>query len=159
MREVARGEPRRATLGEMQAEVFGSVFFLAQHLARRTDEALKPLGLTTKQWLLLIVMVKRFPAEAPTVSQAAQVYGTSRQNVKQIALQLQKLGYLRVEPDPADGRAQRLTLTDKMAVFRDPRETRRENAYMADLFRGFTAREMETLAALVRRWLKHLIPS
>jgi len=151
--------PTVAPLGEIRAELFGSVFFLAQHLARRTDAALRPLGLTTKQWLLLIVLVKRFPGHAPTLSEAAVVYGTSRQNVKQIALQLHKLGYLRLEPDPVDRRAQRLVLTERMAVFQEVREVRRENLYMAELFAGFAPREVQTLATLVRRWLRDLIPS
>ncbi len=142
----------------MQSEVFGSLFFLAQHLARRTDAALKPLRLTTKQWLLLIVLVKRFPEQSPTLSEAARVYGTSRQNVKQIAAQLVKLGFLRIEGDPEDGRASRLALTSKIALFNEPREVRRGNEHMARVFAGFRAREVETLAVLVRRWLKELVP-
>ena len=39
----------------VRAEVFGQVFVLAQHLTRRTNAELEPLGLTTSQWLLLAV--------------------------------------------------------------------------------------------------------
>ena len=43
-----------------QMEIFGSLFFLAQHVARLTDQAMAETGVTTKQWLLLAVLVKKF---------------------------------------------------------------------------------------------------
>ena len=55
---------KETELDAARAEGFGSVFFLAQHLARQVDSALEPLGLTTKQWLLLVLLVKRLAGKS-----------------------------------------------------------------------------------------------
>ena len=81
-----------------EAEVFGRLFVLGQHLTRRADEALRPVGLTSKQWLLLAVLVKGFPGATPTLTEAAAVYGTSRQNVKQVMIDSLN-GYLNAMPE------------------------------------------------------------
>jgi DNA-binding MarR family transcriptional regulator len=101
-------------------ELFGSLLVLVQHISRRLDEALGPLGLTSRQWLLLAVIERWFPDRGPTLTEAALRYGSSRQNVKQIALGLQRRGYLRLVSDDADGRATRLELTGKIATFNEP---------------------------------------
>ena len=72
-----------------RAEIFGSVFLIAQHLTKRADRELADLGLTTRQWLLLAVLKKTFPGVSPTLSEAAEAYGSSRQNIKQMALALE----------------------------------------------------------------------
>jgi DNA-binding MarR family transcriptional regulator len=142
----------------LRAEVFGSVFVLSQYLARRGDEALAPLGLTTKQWLLLAVLQRKSPGRSPTLSEAAGWYGSSRQNVKQIAEQLEARGYLRLVADPADRRALRLQPTEKVRVFDSPRESSRLAREMAALLHGFDARELGRLRDLLRRWLDVVSP-
>jgi DNA-binding MarR family transcriptional regulator len=97
-----------------QAELFGTIFVVTQHLTRRADAALTSLGLTTHQWLLLAVLTKWSPDRSPSLSEAASRYGSSRQNVKQIALGLQSRGFLHLVPDPDDGRTTRLVLTDRV---------------------------------------------
>ncbi|MCU0266415.1 MAG: MarR family transcriptional regulator [Actinomycetia bacterium] len=138
------------------AELFGSLFVLMQDLTRRADEQLAPLGLTSRQWLLLAVIEKAFPDSPPTLSEAAAVYGTSRQNVKQIAAQLSQRGWLHIEADPADGRATRLVLTDKVAVFADPAVTAGQVAFLDEVFGGLSDRQRRTLLTLVVRCLRHL---
>jgi DNA-binding MarR family transcriptional regulator len=137
-------------------ELFGRVFVLFQQLTRRVDEVLAPLGLTSRQWLLLVVLVRGFPGVAPTLSEAAAVFGTSRQNVKQIAGQLAARGYLTLDADPADARATRLVLTDRVAEFDEPSALAEQQAVLDELFACFSADEIATLEALVRRWVEHL---
>ena len=79
-----------------RAEVFGSLFVLVQHLSRRADKELADLGLTTRQWLLLAVLINAFPGRSPSLSEAADKYGSSRQNVKQVALGLEARGFVRL---------------------------------------------------------------
>ncbi len=143
----------------LRAEVFGSVFLLAQYLARRGDEALEPLGLTTKQWLLLAIVARRFPGQHPTLTEAALWYGSSRQNVKAIAGQLEVRGYLRLEADPEDRRALRLHLTRKASVFDAPAEAARLAGVLGELLAGFDGEDLTTLRALLRRWLGAVSPS
>ena len=60
--------------------------------------------------------------EPPTLSQLATSMGCSRQNVKKIALVLEKKGYLLLEKDEKDGRALVVKLTDKSKNYFDTRE-------------------------------------
>jgi DNA-binding MarR family transcriptional regulator len=101
-------------------ELYWALFVVVQHLSRRMDERLTIVGLSSRQWLLLAVLERFFSDSAPTLTEAAARYGTSRQNVKQIALGLERRGWLRIEPDQADGRASRLVLTDRIGVFATP---------------------------------------
>lgn len=131
------------------AELFGSVLALTQQLTLRVEKQLAPFGLTSRQWLLLAVLAKRFPGHAPTVSEATAVFGTSRQNVKQIALQLERRGWLRLEPDATDHRALRLMLTDRISVFDEPAVRGEQAAFIRSVFGGLTPGERRTFLGLV----------
>ncbi len=135
------------------SDAFGGVFVLAGHLTRLTDEGLADWGLTTRQWLLLAVLTKGFPGRAPTLTECAGTYGTSRQNVKQIALSLEAGGWLRLAPDPRDRRAVRLELTDRVRIFDEPGGRDRGRALIEAAFDGLTRDEVVDLRRLLRRWL------
>jgi DNA-binding MarR family transcriptional regulator len=143
----------------LRAEIFGTVFLLSQYLARRGDEALAPLGLTTKQWLLLAIVARRFPGQSPTLTEAALWYGSSRQNVKAIAQQLEAKGYLRLAVDPVDRRALRLHLTAEAAVFDEPDESARLAGVLNELMAGLDGGDLATLRELLRRWLGVVSPT
>lgn len=139
-----------------EPDLFGRLFVLSQHLTRRADDALAPFGLTSRQWLLLAVLSRGFPGISPTLTEAARAYGTSRQNVKQVALQLEARGYLDLLPDPADGRATRLVLTDRVAVFDEPDVAAAQSAFIAGVFAPLTDDEVATLRSLVGRCISAL---
>ncbi|MBI4934581.1 MAG: MarR family transcriptional regulator [Actinobacteria bacterium] len=113
------------------------------------DEYLEPFGLTSRQWLLLAMLDKQFAGAAPTISEATAVFGTSRQNVKQVALQLERRGWLRVEPDPLDRRMLRLVLTDQRAVFDDQAVQANQAAFMMSVFGRLTPGERRTLLDMI----------
>ena len=136
-----------------RAEIFGSIFVVVQHLARRADAELAALGLTTRQWLLLAVLTKWFPGHSPSLSEAAERYGSSRQNVKQIALGLEARGFVRLVPDRDDGRTTRIALTERIGVFDEPEMVEQASALLADACAGLSVGETLTLRDLVRRWL------
>jgi DNA-binding MarR family transcriptional regulator len=142
---------------EAQADLFGKVFVLAQHLTRRTDAALEHLGLTSRQWLLLAVLTRGFPGHAPSLTEAAERYGSSRQNVKQVALGLAARGYLRLVPDPLDGRTTRLELTEKVRLFDTPDSVTRTRTLFEDVFAGLSEDDVATLRRLLVRWLEELM--
>lgn len=137
-------------------ELFGRLFVLFQQLTRRVDDVLAPLGLTSRQWLLLVVLVRAFPGVPPTLSEAAAVFGTSRQNVRQIAGQLAARGYLTLEADPTDARATRLVLTARVADLDEAATVAEQQSVLDELFACFCADEIVTLERLVRRWVEHL---
>ncbi len=139
-----------------RAEVFGSMFVATAHLTRRADRALAPLGLSTRQWLLLGVLSRAFPGQTPSLSEAARRYGTSRQNVKQVALGLQARGFLRLVPDAADGRVTRLELTERVRLFDEPAMRARGVDLLAEALTGLTDAEIESLSGILRRWTASL---
>jgi DNA-binding MarR family transcriptional regulator len=140
-------------LMQAASDAFGGVFVLAGHLTRPTDEGLADWGLTTRQWLLLAVLARGFPGRAPSLTEAAAAYGTSRQNVKQVALGLEARGWLRLAPDPRDGRTIRLELTDRVRIFDEPEGRDRGRALIEAAFDGLTCDEVIDLRRLVGRWL------
>jgi DNA-binding MarR family transcriptional regulator len=141
----------------LDADLFGRLFVLDQHLTRYTDEALAPYGVTSRQWLLLAALVRAFPDQHPTLSQAADTFGTSRQNVKQIALQLARRGLVELRPDPADRRATRLVATRQVAaLFDTPAATAEQRTLVGRVFAGFDDEEVALLHRFVGRCLDAL---
>jgi DNA-binding MarR family transcriptional regulator len=132
---------------------FGTVFLVAHHLDLLGDVALAPLGLTTKQWLLLAVISRTFAGRHPTLTEAAAAYGSSRQNVKAMARALEAAGYLRLVPDAVDGRATRLEPTARLDVFATQEWQAREAAFFELAFGGLPAEDVALLADLLVRWL------
>jgi DNA-binding MarR family transcriptional regulator len=145
---------------ELQAasDAFGGVFVIVGHLTRLTDQGLADWGLTTRQWLLLAVLTRGFPGRAPSLSETAVAYGSSRQNVKQIALGLETRGYLRLVHDPADGRTTRLVLTDKVGRFDEADGEARGRDLLEAAFAGLASHDVLALRDLVGRWLAALSP-
>lgn len=140
----------------IRAGLFGSVFVIVQHLTRTADRELADLGLTTRQWLLLAVLTKGFPDRSPSLSEAAEQYGSSRQNVKQIALGLEAGGFVRLVTDPTDARTTRIEVTERVRVFDQPPMIERTAAMLEVVFAGLTPQETGQLHDLAQRWLGSL---
>ncbi|WP_040951913.1 MarR family winged helix-turn-helix transcriptional regulator, partial [Gorillibacterium massiliense] len=83
---------------EHQKEIFGGLFVLANKLQAIGDRELGEI--TTKQWFLMM-MIEQWGEEPPTLSELAKEMGSSRQNLKQLALKLQEKGFLSIEKDKA----------------------------------------------------------
>jgi len=140
------------------ARAFGGLFVLVQHLTRLGDAHLAELGLTTPQWLLLAVLTQGFPGRAPSLSEAAAVYGSSRQNVKRMALGLQERGYLRLLADPGDARTVRLAVTDKVGWFDTADGQAASRRLLAAAFAGMAAADIHALDQGLGRWLSAIAP-
>jgi DNA-binding MarR family transcriptional regulator len=94
------------------AEIFGYLFVLSQRFKYISDSFLKKDNLTTKQLLMLIAIGNVFDSD-PSVSEVAEVFSTSHQNVTQIALNLQKHGFVEIVKDERDRRRRLLKLTEE----------------------------------------------
>jgi len=97
-------------------DLFGSIFLLSQKLQYITDYELGKYDLTTKQFLVLAAVDTAFD-HPPTLNEVATVLSTSHQNVKQLANQLEKKGFLDLLKDPKDGRKLLMRTTEKNRVF------------------------------------------
>ena len=81
----------------------------ARTLARRFDEAFRPLGITSGQFSLLNSMNRPAP---PTIGAIAQVLAMDRSTVTANLKPLERMGAVVVSVDPEDRRGRRAGLTD-----------------------------------------------
>lgn len=132
-------------ISDMQKFIFGSLFLLANKLQVIGDQYLGRDGMTTKQWLLT-VMIVQFGDTPPTLSEVAELMGSSRQNVKQLALKLEEKEFLKIEKDEQDARALRLKLTEKSQSFWEKRE-KQDEQFVKDLFADFSEEEISAVYA------------
>jgi len=117
---------------EKKAYIFGQIFALSNKLQVLGDKFDK--NVTVKQWLF-IVGVSKFK-EPPTVSEAANYVGYSRQNAKRIAAALNARGYVTITKDKQDARALRIALTPKCVEYFS-RRNQRELEFLNQIFDGF----------------------
>ena len=127
---------------EHKKEIFGMIFLLAQRWQNLGDQELASIGVTTKQWMLLLTLHVFF-TEPPTLNQLALAMGSSRQNVKQLASNLQKSGFLEILQDASDKRILRFRLTRKNAEVWESR-TAQDEAYISSLFGDASAQAINT---------------
>lgn len=128
-------------INEKQAFILGSLLTLSNRLQLLGDR-LDP-KMTMKQWLLIAVILKSGHA-APALSEVAGWVGSSRQNVKKMALLLESRGFLELRKDERDARVLRLSLTGACASYFAARSGQ-EQFFMDALFRQFTPDSTEEL--------------
>jgi DNA-binding MarR family transcriptional regulator len=82
----------------------------ARALARRFDEALRPVGLTNGQFSLLMSLNR---PEPPGMTAVAALLAMDRTTLTAALKPLRRRGLVRIAADPADRRGRRMTLTAK----------------------------------------------
>lgn len=82
----------------------------ARALARRFDEALRPIGLTNGQFSLLMSLNRPKPAGMTAV---ASLLAMDRTTLTAALKPLRRRRLVRIEPDPADRRGRLMMLTTK----------------------------------------------
>jgi DNA-binding MarR family transcriptional regulator len=82
----------------------------ARALARRFDEAMRPLGLTNGQFSLMMSLNRPNP---PGMAAVALLLAMDRTTLTAALKPLRRRGLLKITTDPADGRGRLLTLTAK----------------------------------------------
>ena len=82
----------------------------ARALARRFDDALRPLGLTNGQFSLMMSLNR---PEPPSMAAVASLLAMDRTTLTAALKPLQRRGLLKIMADTADRRARLMTLTPK----------------------------------------------
>ncbi len=82
----------------------------ARALARRFDEALRPLGLTNGQFSLMMSLNR---PEPPGLGSVAALLSMDRTTVTAALKPLERRGLVRIARDDKDGRSRRLVLTQE----------------------------------------------
>src|SRR5271166_5476012 len=82
----------------------------ARALARRFDDALRPVGLTNGQFSLMMSLNR---PEPPNMRSVAELLDMDRTTLTAALKALERRELLTVKTDPADGRSRLLALTDR----------------------------------------------
>ena len=131
---------------------FGYIFLLSQRFEYITDRILAEDDLTTKQLLALITVEEGFQ-EPPSISQVAEILSTTHQNVKKLALQLEKKGFIEIFKDEHDRRRSLLKATKKSSDYWTSRAAEHLQA-IRNLFTSLSSQELETFTLLLRKLLE-----
>jgi len=107
---TAKGPTFETTLEVRDACLCLHVQRAARALARRFDDALRPLGLTNGQFSLLMSLNR---PEPPGMGAVASLLGMDRTTLTAALKPLQRRGLLKVTTDAADRRSRTMTLTPK----------------------------------------------
>lgn len=135
-------------------DTFAKIFLLNNKLQYIIDKELQKDQLTTKQFLLIAAVERAFEAP-PSLKEVANVLGTSHQNVRQIADQLERKGFIALEKDPEDRRVTRLNVTEKNRRYWDSRAGEHEEVLLG-LFDYLSEEEIVFLHSTVNKMLSSL---
>lgn len=127
--------------------VFGSLFLLSNRLETVGNEFLE--GLTTKQWFFMAVLTTFFK-NPPTISELAAQMSSSHQNVKQLALRLEKKGFVQIKRDENDNRALRVIPARQAYEYERANHTKNE-AFISALFGEFSEGDVRALRVGLER--------
>lgn len=117
--------------------------FIQENLLHAVFDRYNPMS--CKQWLLLAV-AGAFDTP-PDLSAVARAMGCSRQNIKQLALHLERDGYIALEKSPGDARSLRIVFTEKGKKYARENEKVGEFVHEA-IFREFSQEEIGQYFAL-----------
>ncbi len=123
------------------------LFSVTNKLQMQGDKYLQDL---TIRQMLAVPAIVHAPCGKATINHIARKLGTTKQSAKQIVDVMEKKNYLSVEPSKLDKRAVNVTVTSEgEQAFKKCSE--RTDEFLADIFRDFTAEDLETLCILLQK--------
>jgi DNA-binding MarR family transcriptional regulator len=137
-------DPQSAQPLEPAVRAFRLALLMGQRLRHLMDDRLRVDGLTTQQAALITAVTM---LGGPSLTKVASCLGTTHQNAAQLVAALERKGFLRVEPDPEDGRRKRLVATETNSEYWRGRDAG-DHAAVATWFAGLDADELETFVRL-----------
>ncbi|HBG5344493.1 TPA: MarR family transcriptional regulator [Clostridioides difficile] len=120
--------------------IFANIFVM-QNKLQTTCDKLDP-ELTMKQWLLLAIAES--VDETLTLTKLGELMGCSRQNVKKLAIALEKKGFIQIEQNEKNSRATCILTKDKVEEYSEKVRDMQEKV-LELLFKDFTEKEVEQL--------------
>ena len=109
--------------------------------------------ITWKQFFAIICI--NLCQESPTINELSDVMESSHQNVKQILLKLEKVGFVEIRPDEKDRRKQRIYLTPKCGEFCAKNEEG-SRIMMQKLFDGIDREQFYSAIEVIGRMERNL---
>lgn len=137
---------------DMEKYILVVFFLVQQRWGYIISKELEDAQITTKQWLLLIIMSNAFQ-NPPSMQEVADAMSTTHQNVKQLASRLEHRGFLKIERDPTNRRIIRLKITDEYRDFWEKR-TQDDIKSIKSLFIGLQDQEIKELFEIIGKMEK-----
>jgi DNA-binding MarR family transcriptional regulator len=134
---------------DMERYILVVLFLVQQRWSYVIGRELAEDNITTKQWLMMIVMVNAFKSP-PSMQEVAEAMSTTHQNVKQLATRLETRGFLKIQRDPENRRILRLKVTEDCLDYwekRDPKDVETINAH----FEGLENEEIKSLFEIMSK--------
>ncbi len=133
----------------LMQQAYATLMSAANKLENRADKYLK--GLTLRQYMAILAIF-HLPPKETTMKNIAKKLGTTKQNANQLIDLVEKKGYITISKNESDKRAINVRMTDSGL------QAMLENSeagviFMADIFKDFTEKELETLWQLLKRLL------
>lgn len=128
---------------EMEQYILVLIFLIQQRWSYYISKKLADDKITTKQWLMIIIIENAF-AHDPSMQEVADALSTTHQNVKQLATRLEARGFMKIERDPNNRRILRLKTTDECRSYWEKR-TPEDIKSIISLFEGLDDSEIKSL--------------
>ena len=132
--------------------VYGKLFALTNLIQTLGDEFFQEI--TLKQHFILIA-IELFKDNPPSLKEVAEVAGCSYQNVKKIAILLEKKGYLTILRDKSDKRKFKLIIKDKFHKKSNVLESGIKE-FWAALFKDLSDKQIKTILSVLIQMEKNL---
>lgn len=97
---------------EMEKYMLVVLFLIQQRWGYIINKEFAKDKITTKQWLMMVVIGNAFEHD-PSMQEVADAMSTTHQNVKQLATRLEARGFLKIERDKSNKRILRLKFTEE----------------------------------------------
>ncbi|NYB51094.1 MAG: MarR family transcriptional regulator [Methanobacteriaceae archaeon] len=97
---------------DMEKYILVVLFLVEQRWSYVIGREMAKDQITTKQWLMMIVLANAFQSP-PSMQEMADAMSTTHQNVKQLASRLEARGFVKIERDSENRRILRLKVTRK----------------------------------------------
>ncbi len=133
--------------------LFGLFFTFDNRLQTAGDAFYEEI--TCKQFFLLICMYL-FVDNPPTISELAELMGSSHQNVKQLVNKLQERGFVRTYLDETDKRKLRVVATEKKYELGE-KYKEKEIDFMNRFYAGVTEEEIEATFKTISKIESNLV--
>lgn len=132
---------------EKEAYIFGSLFILANRVQKLGDKLDDTI--TVKQWGILAALYQ-FEKGRASIGEVAAYIGTSGQNVKKMAVILEKKGFVEIKEREEDARVVELALT-KGALEHAAKRQEKEELFLEQMYKGIEEAELEALCNGLRK--------
>ncbi|WJI09275.1 MarR family transcriptional regulator [Methanobacterium sp. CWC-01] len=134
---------------DMEKYILVVLFLVQQRWGYIISKELADDQITTKQWLMMIVLANAFQSP-PSMQEVADAMSTTHQNVKQLATRLEARGFLNIERDPTNKRILRLKVTEECSKFWEKR-TPEDIKSIKSLFQGLEDGEVKELFEIMAK--------